>query len=174
MRNSNSRLRIIVSWLADLLFIGTYVITSVAYNQFLNWYDTGDYKSDGWLSAAVGGVLFGYLALKVERRLYEKRGFWPQNRFGFFVRIIALSTLYITLSFAVGTGTVYVLGNVSNGSGFQAVLQGIALILVGAMLFSFPAIPFGTIAGIAISFLLRHTLSFHVRWIPEPNQSELA
>jgi hypothetical protein len=91
MHNGHKRTRKVISQIAGLLIIATYILGSVIFNLFLNWYDTGEFRSDGSLSVAVGGVVFGSLALKIERGLYQQHGHWPYNRFIFLARLIALS-----------------------------------------------------------------------------------
>jgi len=81
-----------VSVLVGLGFIGNFVLGSIAFIYFLNWYDTGQMNGDGWQIVAINGAFVGCLALLVESWLYSNFVFWPKNPDLFFLRLVIFST----------------------------------------------------------------------------------
>jgi hypothetical protein len=114
------------------LFVGVYALGCVGFNLFLNWYDTGQFSEDAlhFVSMALTGVVFGILALMIEIWLNNKYGYWPHNRLLFFLRLSALSILFIDLSFVIGSG----------------IGQPLSTMLFVGLFYSLMVVPFGLVA----------------------------
>jgi hypothetical protein len=140
---------------AMLVFIGNFVISSVAFTYFLNWYDTGRLSSDGCDFVAIGSIIFGSIALMVEIWIHNRNGLWPKNRLLFFLRFTALSTLYIALSFAVGSGLGYAIFKISKGAGPFTALGILLLSPILAAFYSIMIVPFGVLVGLVNGLMLR-------------------
>src|SRR5262245_59151167 len=82
-----------------VFFILTYTVATALFGFFLDWYDTGN---TDWRSPQVGftgGLIIGCIALFMERLIYKRQGFIPQNDWGYLLRQIIQGTLFIGLGF---------------------------------------------------------------------------
>src|SRR5512139_3730667 len=145
--NHDIRMRSPLPFITKLLFVGVYALGCVGFNLFLNWYDTGQLSADAlhFASMALTGVVFGILALMIEVWLNNKYGYWPRNRLPFFLRLSALTTMFIDLSFVIGSGP---------GQPFSAML------FVG-LFYSLMVVPFGLAVGLTNGLLLRRNSVVH-------------
>jgi hypothetical protein len=153
-------MRRLFSFAARALFIGNLALGTVAFLLFLNWYDTGEASGDGWYIAAIGGTLWGGLALMVEVWLYDRYKFWPDNRFAFFLRMIILSVLCIDLGFSTSSGAYLAVSQAINGDGLPASLSALAITPILTLIFLPMIVPFGLFAGLANGLLLHFSHSY--------------
>ncbi len=140
-------MRSLLPFITKLLFVGVYTLGCVGFNLFLNWYDTGQFGDDAlhFVSVVFIGAIFGILALMIEIWLNNKYGYWPHNRLLFFLRLSALSILFIDLSFVIGS----------------SIGQPLITMLFVGLFYSFMVVPFGLVVGLTNGLLLRRNNTVH-------------
>jgi hypothetical protein len=144
-----------------LVFVANYALSAIAVSYFLNWYDTGQWNSDGWMFMGIGGLVCGCLALWIETKLYAKHTFWPTRLLPFLCRLILMGMLWIAISFALGNYLALLTTSKQSAPQLPVRLLAVFVIRLMTVFYSFLIAPFGVIVGLVNGVLVRLTCAFH-------------
>ena len=143
------------SLLTNLVFIANYGLCSTIFIYFLNWFDTGEWVSDGWNFMLGAGLVCGLPALIFELRLFRKVGFWPGPLALYLARQCACGIAVLSISFALSNSAAMMVYSVSSQQNPGILLA--SFILIPSMsAFYLPLIaPFGAVVGLINGVLFR-------------------
>ena len=152
-------MRKILTLLAGLIFVVNYALAGIIFVAFLDWYDAGrwDINLNRYNIIAVSGVLCGSLALVIELWLLRQAKFWPRNPFLFISRLMAISVLYVALSFAISSLWTIL----TTTEAFDRAFSFLFIVPLMTMFYLPMMVPFGVVVGFINGALLRLTHTFH-------------
>lgn len=132
-----------------IVLLVNYLLASIAFAIFLNWYDSGKLDYSGTLEMGVGGLLFGILAVNLEFRLFQYQSIWRKVGILLFVRHTFLGVTGLMCSFVFSY-----IGKILDAKTVVEAISVLWIIFFATMFYSLLMFPFGVYLGIANGILL--------------------
>jgi hypothetical protein len=141
-------MRNVVIIVLGLLFVASYAGANIAFNLFLDWYDTGASDLSLGLPAGIAGAFIGGTALWIEMKRYHRGCATAQRSWRFYGQLIGFSLFYLMFCFALTQSILPVYGT---GVSLQTLIAIPIVLFLGlfmALFYSVLMLPFGICTGI--------------------------